>query len=266
LANLQTHYSASGIEERILAAVRAAGLDPERGVAPEDLGALDHFHTGGRRATLELLDLVPVGADDRVLDLGAGLGGPARLLASARGCRVVCLEPSADYCAGARLLNRLTRLDHLIEVHEGSAPDLPFSDASFDVVWVQNVGMNVADKHGFRAAIRRVLKTGGRYAFQEMAAGDAGAPHFPVPWATEPADSFLVPAADLRTGLEESGFVAEVFEDTSAAELGRPSAGAAQGPLTFAVFVDNIGEKARNSRRSLEEGRIRVVRGVFRAV
>lgn len=264
MADLEHHYSVRDLEERILAAIRAAGLDPERGLAPEDLGALDHFHTGGRRATLDLLELVPIRAEDRILDLGAGLGGPARLLASSRGCQVVCLDQSPDYCSAARLLNRLTGLEGRVEVHEGSALDLPFPDASFDVVWMQNLGMNIADKRRLYAEVHRVLKPGGRFAFQEVAAGETGEPYFPLPWASDPGDNFLVPAAVLRTDLEASGFVAQVFEDTSEAELSRPSAGAAAGPLTLAVWVDQIGERSGNSRRSLAEGRIRLVRGVFR--
>ena len=151
MAGLEAHYSARDIEARILAAIRAAGLNPEQRLSPEELGALDHFHTGGLRASRELLELAQIRAEHRVLDIGAGLAGPARLLASALGCRVDCLELSPDYCAGAVLLNRLTGLDDRIEVHKGSALDLPFPDDSFDVVWMQNVGMNIADK---REALR----------------------------------------------------------------------------------------------------------------
>ena len=146
MSTLQAHYSAPGIEPRILAAIRAAGLNPEQPISPDELGALDHFHTGGLRASRELLELAKIGAADRVLDIGAGLGGSARLLASTTGCRVDCIEMSADYCAGAVLLNRLTGLENRIDVHQGSALDMPFSDDSFDVVWMQNVGMNIEDK------------------------------------------------------------------------------------------------------------------------
>jgi sarcosine/dimethylglycine N-methyltransferase len=244
--------------------LRAAGLDPGGGLSAEDLGALDHFHTGGRRATVELLQWAPIEEGQRVLDVGAGLGGPARLVASARGCRVVCLERSADYCAGAKLLNKLTGLDQRVEVHQGSALDMPFPEASFDVVWMQNVGMGIADKRRLYRDVHRVLKPGGMFVFQEVAAGDAGAPHFPLPWATDPADSHLVPVTGFRQELEDCGFTKQAFEDTSEAELSRPSAGAAAGPLTLAVYVDNIAEKSKDSRRSLQEGRIRLVRGIFR--
>ena len=268
MAGLEAHYSARDIEARILAAVRAAGLNPEQRLSPEELGALDHFHTGGLGASRELLELAQIRAEDRVLDIGAGLAGPARLLASALGCRVDCLELSPDFCAGAVLLNRLTGLDDRIKVHKGSALDLPFPDDSFDVVWMQNVGMNIADKRKLYGEIYRILKPGGRYAFQEMAAGEAATSYFPLPWATDPADSFLVSTEEMRSVLGESGFIAELFEDTSDAHLSGATANAtpaAPGQLGLAVFVDNLAQKAGNARRSLEEGQIRLVRGIFRA-
>ena len=214
-----------------------------------------------------MLELARIRAEDRVLDIGAGLAGSARLLASARGCRVDCLELSPDYCTGAVLLNRLTGLEDRIAVHEGSALDLPFPDDSFEAVWMQNVGMNIADKRKLYAEVYRVLKPGGRFAFQEMAAGEAATSYFPLPWATDPADSCLVSAEEMRSVLGESGFIAELFEDTSDAHLSRTSANAtpaAPGQLGLAVFVDNLAQKAGNARRSLEEGQVRLVRGVFR--
>lgn len=265
MAGLEAHYSARDIEARILAAIRAAGMNPDQRVSPGELGALDHFHTGGLRASRELMELAQIRADDRVLDIGAGLAGPARLLASTIGCRVDCIELSPDFCAGAELLNRLTGLDGRIEVHRGSALDLPFPGDSFDVVWMQNVGMNIADKRKLYGEIHRVLARGGRYAFQEMAAGTEATTYFPLPWATDPADSFLVSIDEMRSILGESGFVAECFEDTSDAHLARSAADTAPSPLTLGVYVESLGLKAGNARRSLQEGRIRLVRGVFRA-
>ena len=264
MASLEAHYSARDIEARILAAIRAAGLNPEERVSAEALAALDHFHTGGLRASRELMELAQIRTEDRVLDIGAGLAGPARLLASALGCRVDCIELSPDYCTGAAVLNRLTGLDDRIEVHEGSALDMAFPDDSFDLAWMQNVGMNIADKRQLYAEIYRVLKPNGRFAFQEIAAGRTATSYFPLPWATDPADSFLVSAEEIRSLLGATGFVAESFEDVSDAHLSRTPEAGTPGPLSLAAFVDNIAQKAGNARRSLQEGQIRLVRGVFR--
>jgi len=271
MASLEAHYSARDIEARILAGLRAAGLNPEQRLTPEQLGPLDHFHTGGYQASLKLLELANIRAVDRVLDIGAGLAGAARMLAASPGCRVDCVELSSDYCTGAELLNRLTGLEDRINVHRASALNLPFDDDTFDVAWMQNVGMNIADKPKLYAEVCRVLKPNGRFAFQEMSAGEVAASYYyPLPWATDSADNFLVTAEAMRSGLRESGFVEEYFEDASDTILnGPPVSGApavsAQPQLGLSVYVENLAQKAGNARRSLEEGRIRFVRGVFRA-
>ena len=268
MAGLESHYSASDIEARILAALRTAGLDPDQQLSPDKLAALDHFHTGGLRASRELLELAQIRAGDRVLDIGAGLAGPARTLASEVGCSVDCVDLSPDYCAGATLLNRLTGLDDLVAVHLAGALDLPFPDASFDAVWMQNVGMNIEDKRRLYTEMHRVLKPGGRFAFQEMAAGNEPTSLYPLPWATDPADNFLVSGDEMRKLLIECGFTVVVFEDTSGEHLGRTVANAtpaAPGQLGLSAFVDNLGQKAANARLSLEQGQVRLVRGVFRS-
>lgn len=265
----EAHYSARDIETRILTALRAAGLNPEQRLSPAELGALDHFHTGGFRASLVLKELAQIRADDRVLDVGAGLAGPARMLAASPGCRVDCIELSPDYCVAATLLNKLTGLQDLVDVHEGSALDMPFADASFDAVWMQNVGMNIADKRRLYREIHRVLKPGGRFAFQEMVAGRGEASYFPLPWATLPTDNLLVSADDMRALLADGGFAADYFEDVSDVPLPAPAAGTPDGvpqaPLSLSVYVDNLAQKAENATRSVREGQIRLYRGVFRA-
>lgn len=268
MSTLVTHYSASDIETRILDGLRAAGLNPDKRLSPQELGALDHFHTGGVQASLDLIELAQISREDYVLDLGAGLAGCARLIADKLGARVDCVELSPDYCTGATLLNHLTGLQDQINVHQGSALDLPYPDGTYDVVWMQNVGMNIEDKTKLYGEIARVLKPGGRFAFQDVAAGQAATSYFPLPWATEPGHSFLVKAEEMNSLINACGFTTLLFEDVSDALFSTNIANstpAAQGQLGLAVFVDNLGEKAGNARRSLDEGMVRYVRGVFQS-
>lgn len=268
MTSLESHYSANDIETRILEGLRAAGLDPDSYLSPEAIGALDHFHTGGMQASLELQQLGNIQKEDRVLDIGAGLAGCARLLAATTGCQVDCIEMSVDYCRGAILLNQLTNLEAQIKVHEGSALELPFADNSFDVVWMQNVGMNISDKPRLYQEIARVLKPGGRFVFQEVAAGSKNASYFPLPWASVPAHNFLITAEAMHNLLHDYGFSQEKFEDVSNHQFSTNVANStpsAQGQLGLSVFVEDLGEKAGNAKRSLDENMIRYVRGVFRA-
>jgi len=128
--------------------------------------------------------------------------------------------------------------------------------------------MNIADKQTLYREVARGLKPGGRYAFQEMAAGMSATTYFPLPWATEPADSHVVTPEAMLSLLGEVGLQPDPFEDTTKVHLERTHAGISASPspggqLGLSVFVDNLGEKAANARRSLEEGQIRFVRGVF---
>ncbi len=136
--------------------------------------------TGWAARQQELLTLLDCGPGSAVLNVGAGIGGPARLIASVRRARVTCLEPSDDYRRAGQLLNTLTNMTELVDVFPGAAPPLPFADGSFDVVWMQNVGMSIADKPELYREVHRVLRPGGRYVFQEVVAGEAGAPIYPV--------------------------------------------------------------------------------------
>ena len=252
-----------------MAALRAAGLDPEQVLSPVELGALDHFHTGGFRASLVLRDLAQIKSEDRVLDIGAGLAGPARMLASLDGCDVNCIDLSEDYCIAASLLNRLTGLEDKIKVHQGSVLDMRFPDDSFDVVWMQNVGMNIGDKEKLYQEVHRVLKPNGRFAFQEMVAGETPTIHFPLPWAASPAEQFLVSLEDTGDLLAQVGLVADYFEDVSHAPLPELYNAMPEGkelaPLSLSAYVDDLAQKADNAIRSIEEDRVRLVRGVFRA-
>ena len=144
--------------------------------------------------------------------------------------------------------------------------DLPFPADAFDVVWMQNVGMNIADKRKLYTEIARVLVPGGRYVLQEMVSGTAPLADFPLPWASNPGENFLVSADEMRKLLGECGLVPQLFEDTSDEHLSRSTANttpAAPGQLGLGIFVDNLAEKAANARRSLESGAVRLVRGIF---
>jgi hypothetical protein len=131
---------------------------------------------------------------------------------------------------------------------------------------MQNVGMNIADKLKLYREVARVLKPEGCFVFQEVTAGNIAASYYPLPWATEPVDSSLVTADEMCAILGSCGFIDDVFEDVSDAQFSTNVANStpsSQGQLSLTVFVDNLGEKAGNARRSLEEGQIRYVRGVF---
>ena len=203
-----------------------------------------------------------------VLDLGSG--GGIDVLLSARRVgptgKAYGLDMTDEMLALANENKRKAGAEN-VEFLRGEIEHIPLPNNSVDVI-ISNCVINLsADKDQVLREAFRVLKPGGRYAFQEMASGEAATSYFPLPWATEPSDSFLVSAEEMGSVLGECGFVAELFEDTSDTHLSRTIANAtpsAQGQLGLSVFVDNLAQKAKNARRSLEENQVRLVRGIFR--
>ena len=167
------HYTVSDLAERILDAADELTVDA--------LAAVDEFHIRGRAATEELAACVKLTPEHKVLDVGCGLGGTSRFLASRYGCDVTGIDLTESYCQIATMLSE--RVGVTATFHCGTALDLPYNDASFDVVWTEHAQMNIADKARFYDEIRRVLKPGGRFAFHDIFAGSNPSVSYPVPWA-----------------------------------------------------------------------------------
>jgi sarcosine/dimethylglycine N-methyltransferase len=260
---VEEQYSHTNLRARITDALRAAGKDPDH-LSINDLRQIDEFHLGGRAATAVLADLAAIEAEDSVLDIGAGLGGPARLLAQTYGCHVRTIDLSADYCETAEWLNRATGLSERITVTHGDALNLPFPDGSFDVVWSQHAQMNVADKRRFYREARRVLKDGGRLAIWDVLAGPVRPLHFPVPWADTPDLSFLAQSGELHQILENARFKIRDWNDLTnqAIESLRAQMTAPDGQAGLQTYVPNFPAKTANLVLNLKERRIRVLQAI----
>jgi len=265
--DLRTQYATGLSRQRIEQALIAAGKDPGR-LQPADLGTLEDFHTMGRIATSQLAELASITGDDHVLDAGSGIGGTARFLAGQYGCRVTAIDLTEEYCATARWLNQLTGLDGLITVRPGDVTDLPFADATFQVVISQHVQMNVADKALLYEEARRVLVDGGRLAVWDIAAGEDREPDFPVLWADRREYSHLTTPDRLRATIETSGFEIEQWNDLTdqAAATMQALLTLPPSPLGLQAFVPNFESKAKNLTAALADGRLRAVQGIARAV
>ena len=142
-------------------------------ITADDLFEFDQDHYGGLAAVDALARLAGVRATTRVLDLCAGLAGPARFLASRRRCQVVAVELNAGRAAGAARLTRLVALQHRVRVVRADATRLPVASSRFDACLSQEAFLHIEDKGAVLREAHRVLVPGGRLAFTDWVARPA---------------------------------------------------------------------------------------------
>lgn len=207
------HYQKGDLLDRLQAALIEDGVDPAHPTI-ETLAPFDHFHGRGLEATKELADALDVSASDHILDIGSGIGGPARYLAHRFRCRVTGIDLTSDFCEIARQLTSRLGLEERVEFEQGDALSMPFADASFDGAYSMNVSMNIENKSRLYEEIYRVLRPGGWLVLSELAVGPSGEPDYPTPWALTPQTSFLASLSETLEGLESSGFGITKFRDT----------------------------------------------------
>jgi ubiquinone/menaquinone biosynthesis C-methylase UbiE len=260
---VSSHYSGGQLLSRLNAALIEDGVDPAQ-PSIEALAPYDQFHGRGLEATMELADLMQGGASSHILDLGSGIGGPARYFAKRFGWRVTGIDLTPEFCEVARHLTRLLGLEDRVTFELGNALAMPFPAASADGAYSMNVSMNIADKGAFYREIHRVLKPGAWLLLSEIAKGEGGELDYPTPWARSAATSFLSTPQATRRGLVEAGFEVTQFRSTleesrAFGERSRAMVERGEKPPHRAVMLihgDIAAQMAKNMSRGLLEGRI----------
>lgn len=260
-------FATGSLLERIDTALTNAGLTAAR-LDWRDLTPLDQFHSRGVAATEELAEALAPGPEAHVLDVGCGVGGPARLLAATYGCHVTGIDLTPAVVEAATYLSARTGLDGLTGFLVADALDLPFADGEFDDAWTQHATMNIANRARLYAEIHRVLKPGGRLAMHDVVAGDTGALVFPVPWALTGESNFLLTPDELQASLKDAGFEVLSWEDktqvTLAAAPVPPTPGSsAPQPLGSVVLAGpEYPLRVKTFFQNLREGRCGVVQAI----
>jgi SAM-dependent methyltransferase len=258
---IAAYWNRDSLGASILEQLAELKIDPHS-LNSEILAPFDQFHGGGREMTLRQAALAKLVAELEVLDLGAGLGGPARTLAELFGCQVTALDLTPGYVAAAAHLTKLTGLEKNVRHLLGNSLQLPFAAESFDLVWSQNSGMNIKDKSALYAEVYRVLRPGGRLVIQEPIAGPVQPPIFPLMWARDQKSSFLLSAEELKETICSQGFLLQNFEDVTAAVAAVKSADP-QRTIQKLVMQDELELITRASQRNREEERIKMLQAVF---
>ena len=261
-AKITEHWTHGSLAEATMAALEKAGVLTSS-LTVADLEPMDHLHGGGAEATRGLLAKLLPGPGRHILDIGSGIGGPARFLASEYGCRVTGIDLTQEFCDVAVMLTEKTGLDDRVSFRQANALDLPFDDACFDGAYSQNVSMNISDKAAFYGEACRILKPGGLFVAAEVAEGPDGPPFFPVPWALTPENSHLSKVDEISHLLAAAGFRdIEIIDHTAAMmdihQRTRARIAAEGEPILSpkVVIGEDADERLKNSVRSVVEKRI----------
>ncbi len=260
----------SPLTDRILSTLKELGRDRDS-LTYRDLIPVSELHNRGKQATSDLARLAGVQPHHHVLDVGCGIGGPARTLAAEFGCRITGVDISEEFCTAARSLNELVGLSLHIEIRQADALALPVEDNSFDIVWTQHASMNIADKPGLFTEMYRVLKPNGKLALHDVMAGPVQPIRFPVPWAPDPSVSFLVTRDEVRTFAQASEFRELAWQDhTRLTEewwqnMHERASGQKPSPLNPGLVMGSqFPVMANNMYRNIRERRVAIVQAVFR--
>ena len=268
LQSVEGHYEVNNLLDSILGALSSMGKDTNT-LTPVDLAPVDEFHTRGRHATMELATLAQLTPGLSILDVGCGLGGSARYLASEHGCHTTGIDLTREYIAVATALAKLVRLSERTSFQHGSALDLPFDDASFDIVWTEHAQMNIGDKAQLYDEIARVLRPSGKLVLHDVFQGPGGEPKYPLPWAEHVSISFLASPGTVRQTLEQVGLQIVHWIDTTPHALTwfdeaiKRVRTAKSAPLGLHLLMGETAHlKFTNQMQNLQENRVVIVQAV----
>jgi ubiquinone/menaquinone biosynthesis C-methylase UbiE len=267
-SHVANHYACSELVAAIRDGLARLGKT-ESTVTAEDLAPVDEFHIGGRAATKELAEQLALSASDRVLDIGCGLGGPARQIAAQYGCHVTGIDLTPDYVEAGNALSGWLRLEGRVALQYGDALALPFADGSFTAAYMLHVGMNIADKNALFAQLARVLRAGARFAIYDVMRTGDGAMSYPLPWASTADENAIATPSYYRDALAGAGFdiVSEQERhDVATKYFARQRAQVAVEPAlgVHTLMGSRRPDMVRNMSESISDGRIAPVEMIAR--
>lgn len=263
------HYARSDLVAAIRDGLIRIGKTEDT-VTAEDLAPVDEFHIGGRAATGHLAQQLGLTRNDNILDIGCGLGGPARQIATHYGCRVTGVDLTRDYIEAGNVLSGWLQIHDRVLLQEGNALSLPFANAFFSSAYMLHVGMNIVDKNALFAEVARVLRAGARFAIYDVMRTGDGELSYPLPWSSIAATNAIASPAQYRDALSAEGF--EVVSERDRRDVAldyfaRQKAQAAAGPAALGVHTlmgARRPEMVRNMSESIAAGRIAPVEIVAR--
>ncbi len=262
---IQENYAIEAIGDRVQQALEMAGL----GTGPlqwSDLAPFDQFHVRGLEATEELAKDLQLKNGQTVLDVGSGLGGPARHLAAVHKVHVTGIDLMSDFIEISNYLSKRASLKDKLIFTQADATELSFPNEAFEVVWTQHVAMNIQNKAKLYKSLHRVLKRSGKLAIYDAVQGNDQPVLYPTPWARDQGVSFIATESRMKDALTEAGFKnLSVIDKTDSAaqwfrDLQQQQSQKTPEPLSpLFILGPEMGQAIANFAKNILEGRIRVL-------
>jgi ubiquinone/menaquinone biosynthesis C-methylase UbiE len=263
--SILNQYSTSNLFDSIRNALLKTNKNLDE-LTTKDLAPVDFFHIRGYHSTKELAERCEISSELRILDIGCGIGGSARFLATLYGCFVTGIDIIDEYCQTAVKLSSLLKLNDKTEFKTFNGSTFPFDDEMFDVVWTEHVQMNIEDKNRFYSEIHRVLKNGGKFVFHDVFQGNGDMVYYPVPWADDESISYLLSKNETEQLLKSFNLKLSFIEDKTeiSAEAFQKSVENIKrkglSPLGLQLIMgENTVNKIENMTRNLIEKRVSVL-------
>lgn len=269
--DVSKHYTHGNLVAAIQGGVESLGKSV-KSVTVDDLAPVDEFHIGGRQASEDFLGQLGLSPEKQVPDVGCGLGGAARFIASRYGCHVTGIDLTPEYIETAKAVCAWVGLDSRISLHQGSALAMPFADGAFDCAYMLHVGMNIDDKAKLCSEVSRVLRPNSVFGIYDVMRIDEGELSYPVPWATTATSSALAKPAEYHAALEKAGFSVTAERNRCDFALAffdqlRAKTAAAGGPPPLGLHIlmgRNTPDKVQNMIENISSGRIAPVELIAR--
>ena len=261
--DVSNHYTHGNLAAAIRSGIESLGKTVDS-ITVDDLAPVDEFHIGGRQASEDFLGQLELSPEKHVLDVGCGLGGAARFVASRYGCRVTGIDLTPEFVETARVLCRWVGLDNSISLHQGSALAMPFADRTFDCAYMLHVGMNIDDKAKLCSEVSRVLRSNALFGIYDIMRIGDGELTYPVPWATIAASSAVAKPAQYREALQAAGFLVIAERNRRDFALAfydqlRASTAAAGGPPPLGLHIlmgRSTPDKVQNMIQNVSNGQL----------
>ena len=184
------HYGNDGIVSRIVSALADAGFDTND-LEPNVFAGADEFHIGGHKGSEYVAKALDIEPGQRLLDIGSGIGGPARFIANTLDVTVEGIDLTPEFVEAAVEITEMVGMTEQVSFQVGSATSIPFDDDTFDASTMLHVGMNIPDKGLLFSEMARVTKHDGSIVVYDVMRTGEDDLVFPMPWSSTSEYSFV---------------------------------------------------------------------------